>query len=157
MVIVKYLLDNILYVMYRCFRLCIPVLVLVLLTLCVTVQALESPVFVKYRTVHIKQLHIGPEGTSTISGTLEPSGCEFYGSLTLDRGTKVRVKLIWLPDVATLTIGLYEVQTSNQDYEVVTGGYADVTFTTWVTGKYYLFICNESPYTVYYSGIVRIT
>jgi len=138
-------------------RLIVPVLVLALLAVCTTVHALELPVFAKYKILHFRYVYVSPGGSIPISGWLWPGSCDIYGPLDLSSGSIVHVDLSWIPGMATLMIGLYETTTNDYVYEIVTGGHANITFTAWVTGRYYLFICDESPYIVYYSGMLRIS
>jgi hypothetical protein len=118
--------------------------------------AAELLILKKYKIIRVKHIQIGPGGITSISGQLEPGACDVYGPLVLNLGSRVHVKLTWIPSTATLLVGLLDAIRRNYAYRDVTGGQANIVFIAWDAGAYYLFICDKSPYTVYYSGLVEI-
>jgi len=135
-------------------RLIISAVLLLAASSMLIVHAHEIQVLPIHEKWNVKIVRVQPQATVPISGVLKSYQCHFYGQFYLDKGDIVQVTIYWTPDTATLIVGLYNVETSKCQYKLVTGGSANVIFNIWTTGSYYVFICNDSPHTVYYLGLI---
>ena len=115
-----------------------------------SIMILSSP-----RSPAIKIIPIKPQAIIPFSGTLGPDECVLYGPIYLSSGENIKITITWTPPYATIIVGLMDVY-GNCMYKILNGGYGSVTYQAWSSGNYYVFICNDSPYTIQYSGYMVV-
>jgi len=133
--------------------------ILMILMTCATCMSIVLACHVQTFSTSVKTgkiIHVKPQAKIPISDILGPYQCVMYGPLYLNKEENVRITVTWYPSYEVLVIGLLNYETGKYIDKVVAGGYTNTIFKTWATANYYIFICNDGPLIVYYSGSIEV-